>query len=493
MRKTNEKGVRTKLISITGSRKIGKTAFAQHYIHLMSGAYITVTKSASHIQLDEIVTYLNTFSTLEDTVPEFKDWHDLLIFFFELGKEQQTNLVIDECHNLKKVQPDILDFIKTLYIINQNESELNIIFVSHDNDFLQHVFRSPDSPLFQTQHFTLNLSPFNFYEVFSLYKFHKTKLDLNEIVRIYTVFGGFPKYVHLFDLYKLWDCTLEELLEQLVFRHYAPLGYELKDLLINNFSRDSETYLRILQAIGGGKSTLTEISEEVGFPVTTISKYIHELEKKRGIIKKKQPITTKIRSSSKFGKYYLSNYFENFWFKFIQPYIIPYELEHYVELFADVLPLLKDYSDRRKVLIIRELLRMIKHYAPLKDKYAGCEFRVGAHWDRSEEIEIVAVDEVRKTVIFGFTFTSAPCNFEMVNSAVKIIKYFKSTYKDFRKDIIIFYNGEITKDAEDLSTQKNFTVVDYNQFISELATNREIMEKVIEIPEFLDIEAGNLF
>ena len=81
----------------------------------------------------------------------------------------------------------------------------------------------------------------------------------------------------------------------------------------------------------------------------------------------------------------------------------------------------------------------------------------------------------------------------MVNSAVKIIKYFRSTYKDFRKDIIIFYNGEITKDAGDIALQKNFTTLDYNLFISELATNREIMEKVIDIPEFLDIEAGNLF
>jgi len=493
MRKANEKSVPAKLITITGSRKIGKTAFAMQYIHLMSGAYITVTKSASNIQLDEIVTYLNTFSTLEDKVPEFDDWHDLLLFFFELGKQQQTNLVIDEFHNLKKIQPDILDFIKNLYTINRMESELNLIFVSHDEDFLDSVFRSADSPLFQAQHFSLHLSPFNFFEILSLYKYHRTKLDLQEIISIYTVFGGFPKYVNLFDLYKLWDCTLEELLERLVFRHYAPLGYELKELLLNNFTRDSQTYIRILQAIGSGKLTLTEICEEISLPATTISKYLYELEKKRGIIKKKQPITMRSSSNSKFGKYYLSNYFENFWFKFIQPNIIPFELEHYDVLFTDILPLLKDYTNSRKVLIIREFMRMIKHYTPLKNNFTECDFRIGSLWNRSEEIKIVAVDNIRRIVIYGFVFTSVPCTFEMINTAVKTVKYFKSSYRDFHRNVLIFYNGELTKDAADLCSDKKFIAVDYNHFIAELANSRELMEEVIEIPEFMDIEAGNLF
>ena len=493
MRKVNEKTVLTKLISITGSRKIGKTAFAKQFIHLMSGAYITVTKSSTKTQLDDIVTYLNSFSTLEGIVPEFNNWSELLIFFFELGKERQTNIIIDEFHNLVKIEPDILDVIKNLHELHKHTCEVNILFVSHDYDFLDKLFKSPESPLFQLQYHSLNLSPFLFHEIFSIYKYHRSKLSTEEIIRIYTVFGGFPKYVHLFDMEDLYDSTLEEVLERLVFRHYAPLGYELKDLILNNFSRDSETYIKILTAIGGGRSTLSQISAEVGIPVTTISKYIYELERKRGIVKKKQPLNLKSKTNSKLGRYFLSNYFENFWFKFVQPNLVLYELEYYVELFAEILPFLREYTDSRKLIIIREFIKLVPFYSYFSEKYPGHEFSIGSLWDRTEEIEIVAVDETRKKVIYGFVFISTPCSYEMINIAAKRVKYFKNTFKNYKKETIVFYCGGITKDASDLAGLLEITVLDCNHFIDQLANNKMILEKVLEIPEFFDIEAGNLF
>lgn len=493
MRKVNEKTVLTKLLSITGSRKIGKTAFAKQFIHLMSGAYITVTKAPSKVQLDDVVVYLNSFSTLEGMVPEFDTWTDLLLFFFELGKEKQTNVVIDEFHNLLKIEPDFLDVLKNLYELNKHISRLNVILVSHDYDFLDSLFKKPDSPLFQMQYYSLNLSPFSFHEIYSIYKYHRTKLSTEEIIRIYTVFGGFPKYVHLFDMEDLYNSTLEEVLERLVFRHYAPLGYELKDLIVNNFSRDSETYIRILTAIGNGRSTLSQISAEVGIPVTTISKYIYELERKRGVIKKKLPLNQKNKPNSKFGRYFLSNYFENFWFKFVQPNMVLYELEHYVELFAEILPFIKEYTDSRRLLIVREFIKVIRLYEPFMEKYSQNQFVIGSLWDRSEEIEIVAVDEVNRKLIYGFVFTSVPCNYEMINFAARRVKYFRNIYKNFQKDTIVFYSGEITKDASDLANVMDISIVDSNHFIDQLANNKIIMEKVLEIPEFFDIEAGNLF
>lgn len=168
-------------------------------------------------------------------------------------------------------------------------------------------------------------------------------------------------------------------------------------------------------------------------------------------------------------------------------------MEYYVELFAEILPFLREYTDSRKLIIIREFIKLVPFYSYFSEKYPGHEFSIGSLWDRTEEIEIVAVDETRKKVIYGFVFISTPCSYEMINIAAKRVKYFKNTFKNYKKETIVFYCGGITKDASDLAGLLEITVLDCNHFIDQLANNKMILEKVLEIPEFFDIEAGNLF
>ncbi|MBI2416878.1 MAG: hypothetical protein HYV28_03080 [Ignavibacteriales bacterium] len=226
------------------------------------------------------------------------------------------------------------------------------------------------------------------------------------MIKIYSVFGGLPKYYALIDQFQLWNKSFGEIMQELVFKRFAPLGFELKEMIVNEFTRNNSVYLSILQAIASGKSTVTEIAKAVSIPATSAVKYLTELEKKKGLIKRLNPIGTADPSRSKYGRYSLNNYFENFWFRFIQPDIISYEMGYYEKMMAAVAQQLPVYIQQRINLIIKELL-FDNSTHPLIAKAVGIPVdEIGEAWNREVSFDLAVKGNDPKQILLGSIFST---------------------------------------------------------------------------------------
>jgi hypothetical protein len=379
-------------VLLFGKRKVGKTTLIAEHLRRRRGIYLTISSKASQMQLNDISDYLKTIRVSDSFIPSFRTWKEFFEYIFYISKDKAISLAIDEFQNLERIDPHIYQDIKELREKNAGSSQLTIIAVSSDMDFIQRTFANQNSPLYRFQNNSLKLSPFSFSEVARIIQMHDSILPLEEALKIYLVFGGLPKYYALIDRFNLWNKNVYEILRELVFREYAPLGYELKELIINEFSRGNKIYLSILQAIASGCETVTEIGKAVAIPPTSVAKYISELEKRKYLIKRRTPIGTADPSRSKYGKYFLCSYFDNFWFRFIQSDLNTYEMGEFDKMLFTVAQKLPAYLQNRSRLVVKELLHEFSGRKPVSTLLGTGSVEIGEAWNRDAVVDLAILD-----------------------------------------------------------------------------------------------------
>jgi hypothetical protein len=68
-------------------------------------------------------------------------------------------------------------------------------------------------------------------------------------VEFFSIFGGIPKYYVAIEDFDLEGRSLMEVLTYLFLRENAPFGYEVLDVLRQEFGKKKGTYYTILEAI----------------------------------------------------------------------------------------------------------------------------------------------------------------------------------------------------------------------------------------------------
>jgi predicted AAA+ superfamily ATPase len=206
------------LVLLFGKRKVGKTTLIAEHLRRRRGIYLTISNKASQLQLNDISDYLKTIKLSDSFIPTFRTWREFFEYIFSISKEQPLSLAIDEFQNFEKVDPTVYDELKALRERHAKGSKLTIIAVTSGMDFIQRTFSNPASPLYRLQTDSLKLSPFVFSEVARIIQMHDSILPVEEVMKIYIVFGGMPKYYALIDRFELWNKNVHEILRELVFR-----------------------------------------------------------------------------------------------------------------------------------------------------------------------------------------------------------------------------------------------------------------------------------
>lgn len=433
----------SKFILLTGARKVGKTALVNKLLAIKKGIYLTITRNATSIQLKDISEYLREYNPPGTFIPKFENWKHLFEYFFTLAKDGSFTIVVDEFQNLESVNVEAYTEFMSVWNRFATTSMLNFVAVSFSQRFINEMFHGEDSLFYKLPNYTLKLVPFSFIDVISLFKANKSNLSLDEIVDVYLVFGGYPKYYNLMDIFNLWDSKPEEILQTLVFQPYAPLGNELKDIIINLFTRESKTYISILQTIAHNKHSLTEIAENISIPTTTIGKYLSALENKKHIIKRKLPLSAKSVDNSKFGRYFIRSYFENFWFRFVQPDIISYEMGQYDKIMRIIKEEFPGYRKNRMPILIRELIHHSHDLLKLKEIFPYDISVIGSIWDRKHFLDVIAFNDENKEALIGKICEYAEeLSDKEADQLSADLNYFDSQFVGYKIHKVIFQKSE---------------------------------------------------
>lgn len=453
--------VGSQIILIYGKRKVGKTTLLKEFLKNHYGVYLTITPKASPLLLADITSNLIDQKFCDVFIPSFKNWKEFLNFLMFQSRGKKITVVMDEVQNMEFVDPYFFLYLKEVFDREKETTQLNLIFATYDYEFLLRNFFNENKPLYRAHSKFLRLKPFLFNEVARIYSDQKSVLGVNEILKIYLLFGGLPKYYFLIDAFHLWNADVMQIINELLLKDYAPLSFEFKEVLAADFNRGNSTYLSILQAISTGHNTIGEIAAQIEMPVTSVNKYLIDLEKKKNLIKKKNPLSAGGNPKSKFGRYVMQNYFEEFWFRFIESDRILFERGEQEKLRSKIEEKLPEFYKSKIPNLVREIFHSPELKNLLGEKFPEPVTQVGSMWDRKDMIEAVIESAEAKKILFVKFLTEIDSSEKFSSLELKkMFGKFSNEFPDYAKYFAVL-SGPFMKKTDiefDLNKQGIFVI-----------------------------------
>jgi len=360
---------------ITGRRRIGKTTLIKESESGGRFLYLFVPRSSESLLCEQLVKNaeedlnINLFDT-----GRFRDLFEQLLIY---GEKNNFTFVIDEFQDLKRMNGSAMSSIQELWDRYKKSSKMNLIVCGSVYSMMTEIFENEKEPLFGRATSKMNIAPFRPSVVKTILKEHNPDFVPDDLLFLYMVSGGVPKYIEL--LMDAGAVTLRDMLNS-VCSMDSQFTTDGKDRLVSEFGTDHGIYFSILQMIAGGKNTLSEISSAIG---KEAGAYLDNLEKKYGLIRKNRPLFSE--SGSRNVRWRISDNYLRFYFRFMNSNISLIELRRYDILKERILFEYESYSGS-----------VLEDYFREKTAEEERITEIGAYWDRKgqNEIDMIVLNDM---------------------------------------------------------------------------------------------------
>ena len=425
------------LVILYGRRRIGKTELILNFIKNKEAIYFLGRLES---RAETIKRFNNTlmefFKDIELAKRPLRSWDEI---FDYLGEKIKNRLVVifDEFPFIVEKFPEIVSILQDKWDSKLRKTKIMLILCGSSISMMEKHTLSYKSPLYGRrtgQWMVDKLKVKHLPEFFPSY-------TLEDLIIVYSCLDTIPGYLTKFSpKKKVWDNIKEKILTKGEFL------YEEIEILLREEFRDPSNYMSIISAIAGGMNKFNEIYQFTGLDKSLLSKYLYILERLR-IIERIFPITSSVKKKIK-GKdanYALKDNFFDFWFRFVYP--SKQELE---EGKCD------SVLERIKRDINAYLGNKFENFAEevLKETEIFHFTKIGKWWHKDKEIDIVALSEKTKEILF------AECKWQNKINALKIIKELteKTEYMQWhnkeRKESFAIFAKSFTKRIEEFEGKK---------------------------------------
>ena len=356
-----------------GRRRVGKTTLLKEYISSKPYIYFLVT-------LESLPTVIKRFKNLvadflEDEFLreiELKSFEQIFSYLAKQNLSKKVVVVIDEFQYLGKLDKSIPSQFQ--YIVDEilKSKNIHLILCGSIISMMYEQTLSYGSPLYGRRTSSIKLDALSF-EYLSA--FFPTKSDI-ELIELYTVLYGVPKYLELFkDSGDIFEAIERNILDKNAFL------YEEPRFILQNEVNEPMTYFTILETIANGEHKLGNIAGKLNKNVQNITSFISKLIELE-VIYKEVPITEKLPNKSKKGLYFIKDNFFRFWFSYVLPYRSQLELGNSNYAMVKIKENFSGFV--AKVYEDLAVEYVLKNYPLLK---------AGRWWSKDEEIDVVGVGE----------------------------------------------------------------------------------------------------
>jgi len=363
-----------RFLVLYGRRRVGKTTLIKHFINKHKGIYFLATIENETLLINKfkniVADYFDDAFLRSLSLNSFEQ-----IFGYLANKNEKLIIVIDEFQYLAKVNPAISSIFQTIideYLQNKN------IFLILCGSIISLMYKetlSYSSPLYGRRTANIKLSQLKFEYINEF-----INKDIETQIEIYSILGGVPKYLEMFDFKKdIFSSISKNILDKDSFLYNEPY-FLLQDEVSETF-----TYFSILEVIANGNHKIGDIAKAIQKPVTSITSFIKKLIDLE-LIYKDIPITE--NHKSKKGLYFIKDNFLRFWFSYVFSYKSQLEIGNI------------EFVIKKLKLTFSEFVS--KTYEDLAIEYVLNNFEVnrcGRWWDKNTEIDVVGIAD--DFVIFG--------------------------------------------------------------------------------------------
>lgn len=226
-------------------------------------------------------------------------------FFKDIELKQRLVIIIDEFTYLHSSNPAFDSILQNAIDRVLKQKNVFLILCGSEVSTIEDIIDDSTKPLYGRKTAELKLEPFSYLEAKEFFP----KYSNEEALTVYSILGGTPLYLSLFD-----DSL--SIRENIIKNCLSTTGYLFNEVenLLRMELKETSFYKNIMLAINSGASNLNTIRDKVGEDSAKISKYISVLIN-LGYIKKEIPCGEKDRIRNTL--YSISDNYFAFYFAFI--------------------------------------------------------------------------------------------------------------------------------------------------------------------------------
>jgi AAA+ ATPase superfamily predicted ATPase len=376
------------LVLIYGRRRVGKTVLLRHWAEAtgLPHTYWAADKEPSPLQRRKL--FARVMGVEPARAPTFDTWADCWQAVAAFLGDRRHILILDEFTYAAEADPAMLSSLQHAW--DQHLKTLQTIIVlcgSHVH--AMETLQARQSPLFGRLTGQWHLRPLAFANL----REFLPSWSAEERVAAYAVVGGVPAYLEWLDPARSLSDNIREVI-------LAPGSMFIAEptFLLYDEVRDPRAHLAILQAIGAGHHTMSEIANAALVGRTHLSAYLGRLQELR-LVERRLPVTIvpSQRRRSRRGRYHISDPYFRFYFRFIAPFRD--ELTYRPER---VLPLIRE--GLRPFVGLTAFEELSRHWVAEQGRAGRLPFEpqdVGSHWSRRVQVDVVAVNWQERAVLLG--------------------------------------------------------------------------------------------
>ncbi|MFA4701974.1 ATP-binding protein [Pyrococcus kukulkanii] len=363
-----------KLILVTGRRRIGKSRLVQEFIKDKDAIAVQFEKRVWKYNLRKFNVAISEYFNIPTL--NFSTFYDAFKFIASQTKKRLI-VFLDEFSYLLRYSDIEAEFQSIVDEVLQNSNLMLILSASS----VRRGFFEYSAPLYGRSDAVINLQPLRFRHIFEWFP----GISPEDAVKIYSVTSGIPRYLEFFRGNKVEKEIIENF-----FNPNSFLFREAKELLEEEL-REPETYYTILEAVAKGKTRVNEIAQYSFIEPKNTARYLRILED-IGILKREFPVCRK----AKRGIYRFKDLYFAFWFRFVAPHFEEIESGFNEGAIEDFKAEFNDYLGFAFEEIARQVLIDLSREGKLPFRIT----KIGRWWHRGEEIDIVALNERERKVLF---------------------------------------------------------------------------------------------
>lgn len=434
-------------VVVYGRRRVGKTELIRHFIKEKPSLYFLASEESESLNREsfkrQAADYLNDDLLREAAIER---WELIFERLVASSDSKRLVIVIDEFQYIGKNNPAFLSVFQGIWDNLLSKNNVMVILCGSLVSMMMSQTLNYDSPLYGRRTAQIRLRPIKF-EYYN--EFFDSQYSEEELVKRYSLTGGVPKYIEMFQNSSDLNRAIQESL-----LNVSSYLYEEPNFLLQKEVSEIGSYFSILRTIAEGNHKVSSIAALVQQKQTNLPRYLKVLVD-LDLLEREVPVTENNPDKSKKGQYQIRDNFLRFWFKFIYPNRSYVEMSH-----SDVVMnrLSKNFIDGHVSYVFEQICQEKLWNLSANGKLPGILERIGRWWDNSHEIDVVGLSESDNLLVAGeCKFWNGPVGANIL-SQLEHKTTFVDWHKDSRKNIYIIFsiNGftdelkAVAKDRDDV-------------------------------------------
>ena len=433
------KGKSTRVVIVRGFTSIGKPRLILETLKDKPYLRIFVPKDKT------VASFLADISE-GHSLPRFTALKDMIFYLFE----KYEIVFFDEFQNFEFIDKSFFSELQEIIDKYKRENKNLCLFISGSSySMLKKIFYDYAKALYGRKDLEIPLFEFKIKTVMEIFSDLDIK-DIEDKIKLWSIFGGIPKYYELLDSLKITN--FKDFVDLFYIKNFKSLFEEGKTILISELGGEYKTYYTVMEAIAFSKNKLSEIASLFGNDINAVNRYLDLLINEYSLVMKSFPAIGKSKRVTMYKN--KSNLFD-FWFRFVRKYQDLYEINEFDNVIRRFDKDFNDYMGNKfedfVISLLRERILRVFNFTKIGRQWGKFKGEKGKN---TYEIDIVALNEKNKEILFAECKWKDKVNAEDILAELEGKSKHVNWYNDKRKESYAVFAKSFSKRIKEFDGKK---------------------------------------